>query len=162
MKRSLIIALSVILFLSFTVSCAKTVEFKTDISVSTLADAGKASISLAPNLTAASGEFMSFFLNVDEALYTECCVMTPGGSSSIDEFGIFKAKDADSAAKIAEALNAYLKDRVATWDTRYSQAEKPKVDGAKTTVFGNYVCYTILSAEEQTAFLESVERLLVK
>lgn len=162
MKRSLIIALSILLYLSFAVSCSKAVEYKTDVSVSTLADAGKASISLASNLTAASGEFMSFFLNVDEALYTECCVMTPGGSSSIDEFGIFKAKDADSAAKIAEALNAYLKDRVATWDTRYSQAEKPKVDGAKTTVFGTYVCYTVLSSDEQTAFLKSIEYLLVK
>ncbi|MBQ7011543.1 MAG: DUF4358 domain-containing protein [Clostridia bacterium] len=162
MKKTLLTVISLIICLSCIVSCSGTAEYKTDVAVSTLAERGVTKITFSSNLTEASSEFMSFFLNVDSSLYTECKVMTPGGSTSIDEFGIFKAKDADSAAKIADALNAYLKDRVATWDTRYSQTEKPKVDGAKTTVFGTYVCYTILSADEQTSFLNEIQDLLTK
>lgn len=162
MKKILSAFLVILMLFSAFVSCANEIEYKDDVQVSTLVEAGKKQISLASNLTAASEEFMTFFLNVDASLYTECAVMTPAGSTAIDEFGIFKAANAEDAGKIEAALNTYLASRVATWDTRYSQTEKPKVDGAKTTVFGNYVIYTILSAEEQSAFLAAVSDTLAK
>ena len=161
MKKILALIIAVAALLSFT-ACNKAVEYKDDVAVSALSDAGMKQISLSSNLNTASDEFMMFFLNVDSSLYTECAVMTPMGSSSIDEFGIFKAANAEDAAKIEAALSTYLASRVATWDTRYSQEEKPKVDGAKTTVYGNYVIYTILSAEEQGAFLDAISDILVK
>ncbi len=162
MKKILSAFLVIVILLSAFVSCAKEIEYKDDIQIATLVEAGKKQISLSSNLTDASEEFMMFFLNVDSSLYLECAVMTPAGSSSIDEFGIFKAVNAEDAAKIEMALNTYLASRLATWDTRYSQTEKPKVDGAKTTVYGNYVIYTILSAEEQTAFLNVLGDILTK
>lgn len=161
-SRIIICLLAALTLFSALISCGGEKTYKNDVAVSALAESGVKKISLASNLTEASGEFMSFYLNVDASLYSECKVMTPGGSSSIDEFGIFKAKDADSAQKIAEALNKYLEGRVATWDNRYSQSEKPKVDGAKTDIYGNYVCYTILSSSEQSAFLNAIEDMITE
>ncbi len=162
MKKVFSAFLVIIMLFSALISCAKELGFKVYFSVATLTEAGKKKINLSSNLTDASDEFMMFFLNVDASLYTECAVMTPAGSSSIDEFGIFKAASAEDAAKIETALKTYLASRVATWDTRYSQTEKPKVDGAKTTVYGNYVFYTILSADEQDAFLATIKEILTK
>ncbi len=162
MRKILAAFLVIVIAFSAFVSCGSKVEFKDDITVATLVQAGKKQISLSSNLTDASDEFMTFFLNVDASLYTECVVMTPAGSAAIDEFGIFKASSAEDAAKIEASLKTYLASRVATWDTRYSQAEKPKVDGAKTTVYGNYVIYTILSSKEQTAFLNVIGDILTK
>lgn len=162
MKKIFSAFLVLIMTFSTLISCGGEVSYKDDLSVTALADAGKNEISLASNLTNASDEFMMFFLNVDASLYSECTVLTPAGSSSIDEFGIFKASSAENVANIENALKTYLAGRVATWDTRYSQTEKPKVDGAKVTVYGNYVIYTILSAEEQGNFLDAVKEALTK
>ena len=162
MKKLLSAFLVITMLFTVLVSCGGEITFKDDVSVAALADAGKKHISLASNLTNASDEFMTFFLNIDADLYTDFAVMTPAGSSSIDEFGIFKASSAENVANIENALKTYLTGRVATWDTRYSQTEKPKVDGAKVTVYGNYVIYTILSAEEQGNFLDAVKEALTK
>ncbi|MBQ1934132.1 MAG: DUF4358 domain-containing protein [Clostridia bacterium] len=162
MKKIILAFLVIAMLFTSLISCGGAVEYKDDVSVTALADSAVKKISLSSNLNAASDEFMMFYLNVDASLYTECKVMTPMGSASIDEFGIFKATDAEAAEKINAALSTYLAGRIATWDTRYSQAEKPKVDGAKTTVYGNYVIYTILSSEEQDAFLSAISALLTK
>jgi hypothetical protein len=161
MKRSFAFIIAAVMLFSFA-ACSKTIAYKDDVAVTVLSDAGVKKISHSSNLNTASDEFMMFFLNVDSSLYSECKVMTPMGSTSIDEFGIFKAASIEHVAKIEEALSSYLANRVATWDTRYSQEEKPKVDGAKVTIYGNYVIYTILSAEEQGAFLDAVKEILVK
>ena len=162
MKKIFTAILAIAMLCTLLASCAQEVQYKDDIQVATLVQVGKKQIALSSNLTNASEEFMMFFLNVDAALYSEYAVMTPLGSTSIDEFGIFKANNAEDAAKIETALATYLASRKSTWDTRYDQSQKVKVDNAKTAIYGNYVVYTILSPEEQDAFADAIKEMLTK
>ncbi|MDY5940046.1 MAG: DUF4358 domain-containing protein [Eubacteriales bacterium] len=160
-KKKLIPLLLCAAMLFSLVSCGGAKTYRSDVPVDSLAAAGEACIALRSNLSDATEEFLDFYLEIDTALCNGFKVRRPSGSSAIDEYGIFSAKSAEDAETIRGALNKYLKGRVDAWDTRYDQSEKPKVDGAKTTVYGNYVIYTILSSSEQTAFLSAVEELLI-
>jgi len=158
-RKSLISLLLAAALLTLAACSGKT--YRTDVSLDTLASAGETCIEKRANLSDATEEFLDFYLSVDSQLYDSFRVRRPSGSASIDEYGIFLAKSPESAEQIRTALDGYLKGRVDSWDTRYDQSEKPKVDGAKTTVYGNYVIYTILSSSEQTAFLSAVEKQLL-
>jgi len=156
-------AFACIMLIAITCACVNACGnkgYKNDVAVATLSLAADADIAMKSNLADASSDFMEFFLNVDPSLYSEYSVKTPIGSASIDEYGIFKANSPEDAEKIAASLDSYLASRVATWDTRYSQEEKPKVDGACTKVFGNYVAYAILSDTERAEFFNNIEDTL--
>lgn len=82
---------------------------------------------------------------------------------NVDEMGIFHAGNAKDAAKIKSFTQKYLegkKLRMAPLLESYNQAELPKLDCAKVTVCGNYVLYTILSAEDTTAAHTAFETAL--
>ena len=159
--KTVLSLLLVLSFFAFT-ACTGKPEYKTDVSVADLSAKALAVIEKRDNLTDASGEFLYFFLSLDENTYSEFSVKTPLGSASIDEFGIFKATSEESAEDIEAKLTAYLQGRVQSWDTRYDQSEKGKVDGAKVMRFGSYVTYAILSSSEQEAFFNTVKDALTQ
>ncbi len=158
MKRTVSFILLAV-FVLILVSCGS-VSYRSDVSVQDIAKEAEKGMSHADNLAKASADFLSFFLNVDPSLCDGFTVKNPTGSVSIDEYGIFKAKDAQSAEKISAALSSYLQSRIDTWDTRYDQSEKSKVENAETKTFGVYVCYAILSDAERNAFFGCVEGML--
>jgi 3D (Asp-Asp-Asp) domain-containing protein len=83
-------------------------------------------------------------------------------SVNINEYGVFKAKDADSAATLKTALDAYLKYRDESWMHTYLPEEYPKLENAVTTAAGNYVIYTILGETEAAAAKSAFEEALKK
>lgn len=162
MKNSIkiLLALLSVFTLTFLSACGSKAEYNNDVAVSDITAKAITVIEKRDNLTDATEEFLYFFLSLDEGSYSEFAVKTPLGSASIDEFGIFKTIGDDAAADIEGKLSAYLQGRVQSWDTRYDQSEKGKVDGAKVMRYGNYVAYAILSASEQEAFFNTVKDAL--
>ncbi len=158
MKKILCSLLSAILLFSL-FACASA-SYRADVAVKTLADAAEPKISKASNLANASDDFMEFFLGVGADKYDDAIVRTPTGALSIDEYAIFRVKNEADAAAIRALLETYLTGRRSSWDGRYNASEKPKLDNAKTFVYGNYVGYTILSQSEQSAFLSALENAL--
>ncbi len=78
----------------------------------------------------------------------------------VDEYGVFKAKDADAARALEKEAQDYLAGRLETWMDEYMPEEKPKVENAECRVFGNYVVYAILSDANRSAAFKAVEAAL--
>ncbi len=78
----------------------------------------------------------------------------------VDEYGVFRAKDADSAKELEKQAKDYLASRLETWMDEYMPEEKPKVENAECRVFGNYVVYAILSDANRSAAFKAVEAAL--
>ena len=70
--------------------------------------------------------------------------------TAIDEIGVFRA-DKMTAAQLKSMIEGYLQMLQDAW-MNYQPEEKPKLDGARITVEGSYVLFTILSdADSDTA-----------
>ena len=78
----------------------------------------------------------------------------------VDEYGVFRAKDADAAKELEKQAKDYLASRLETWMDEYMPEEKPKVENAECRVFGNYVVYAILSDANRSAAFKAVEAAL--
>ena len=78
----------------------------------------------------------------------------------VDEYGVFRAKDADAAKELEKQAKDYLANRLETWMDEYMPEEKPKVENAECRVFGNYVVYAILSDANRSAAFKAVEAAL--
>jgi hypothetical protein len=78
----------------------------------------------------------------------------------VDEYGVFKAKDADAAKELEKEVRTYLINRLATWMDEYMPEEKPKVENAECRVFGNYVTYAILSDSDRAAAFKAIDAAL--
>ena len=81
-------------------------------------------------------------------------------SGVVDEYGVFKAKDADAVKTLEKEVQDYLKNRLETWMDEYMPEEKPKVENAECRVFGNYVVYAILSDSSRSAAFKAVDNAL--
>lgn len=96
-------------------------------------------------------------------LYDSCSVIYSVSSDDIGEVGIFHATDSDTAKKLLEKAEKYIED---TRDERnsfvrnYMPEELDKLNYADTRQFGNYVVYTILSADESEDIFCAVKELL--
>jgi hypothetical protein len=159
MKRIPLIILTLLVCLS-AASCSAKVE--QDVTCAELGAAVEAAIADADNLSEMGVNSIGFLLNVDVNAdnIIEYTVKAPSGSSSIDEYGIFKMSDNKAVSDIAKTLNAYLETRVTTWDTRYDQSEKSKVDDAQIKIYGNYVLYLILDKLEAANAVQNVYDVL--
>ena len=80
----------------------------------------------------------------------------------IDEYGIFKMNDAESAEAMRTAVESYLATARATFNENYAPNERPKIDASEVKVFGNYVIYAVLSDAEKDAAFTALETALKK
>ena len=89
-------------------------------------------------------------------------VIKIGSGANINEYGVFKAADADGAKAIAAELEAYLARRIDEWMPEYMPEEFPKLENAEVRQDGAYVVYTILSDAEREAVFSEFESMLTK
>ena len=78
--------------------------------------------------------------------------------TSIDEFGVFRAGKL-TTAELKSMIEAYLKLLQDAW-MNYQPEEKPKLDGARITVEGSYVLYTILDDADSEAAVKALKAAL--
>ncbi len=96
-------------------------------------------------------------------LFDSCSIIYSVSSDDIGEVGIFHAKDSDTSKKLLEKVEEYIED---TRDERnsfvrnYMPEELDKLNYADSRRFGNYVVYTILSADESEEIFCTVKELL--
>lgn len=133
------------------------VNWRTDVEVQTLVDAVMEKTD-ANDLEIVGDGVIVLETDIDLTVCQQYQVLMP--SSSLDEFGVFRANDEAAATAVETALNAYITRRNEEWTGMYNVDEYPKLEDAKVQRYGMYVVYIILDASERTAAFAAVEQLL--
>ena len=138
-----------------------TVEYKTDVAVSELAEQITA-INDNWNFAAMNENYIAGAMKIDVSGYADYIVNINALGTNVDEFGIFKANDEGSAASVKEDAENYLKFRLDTWMDEYMPEEKPKLENAEVKVCGLYVMYAIFDDATRADAFAAFENYLKK
>lgn len=149
MKKKIIsILAAAMVCVSFT-GCGNSSESNTQNTVNSTAeksfDERTAAVSDAvtlPSMVSVNVDTVKDRLGIEEADVAELSAYICGSGASPDEFGIFKAKDADAAKRIEEALNKRIERQRKTFRD-YTPGEMYKFDDCFVEVSGNVVIYAI-------------------
>ncbi len=155
-KRELIIVLALLLCLCFVISaCGKKESgIKSDVSVDTIVEAVESKFN-SEGLQAMDDAYIAGSLGIADTTALDGYVVKINVyGTNINEYGIFKAKDENSAKALDETVKAYLKMRNETWMKEYMPEEYPKLESAESEQKGVYVIYTILSESDREAFVK--------
>lgn len=115
---------------------------RTSALTSTLSDAASSAGTRLPEMVSvAAGTLHDRFL-IDEADVSEFSAYVCGNGSSPREYGVFTAKDADAAKRIADALNSHIEIHRKTFET-YKPDEMYKFDDSFVEINGNVVSYAV-------------------
>ncbi len=82
--------------------------------------------------------------------------------TNVDEFGVFKASDADSVAALEKRVDDYFKFRLDNWMDEYMPEEKPKLESAERRTYGLYVVYAIFDDATRKSAFDAAESYLKK
>ncbi len=166
MKKTVSIVLSIVLLISFAACTAKK-HYRDDTACEALAVNAMSAITLSDtSLTfTEKGEIsLSVEPYISEAVSSakECAVRFTGGAS-FDEFGIFHCADETETQNVKTILENYLESKAKDEVYRsYFPGEEYKLDEAEVKIFGNYVSYAILSADNRSAFFAEIDQLLLE
>ena len=92
----------------------------------------------------------------------EICFSSDG--SNLSEFGIFHVNP-DQIAPLEATLHTYLAESLSRnreFYNSYIPQETPKLEKAEIRVFGNYVCYAILSESDKSTFFATIREELTE
>ena len=95
-----------------------------------------------PEMVSVKADTVKDRFGIEEADVTELSAYICGSGAMPDEFGIFRAKDADAAKRVEEALNKRIERQRKTFQD-YTPAEMYKFDDCFVEVSGNIVIYAI-------------------
>ena len=162
MKKTALLLLALISAITLTFSsCSGSSDTAADIPVADLTAAADGHIANAAKLSAVDDDYIKGSLEVDPAMLSEYILKIQVSGTEIDQYGIFKVADENNVQAVADSLNAYLDMMRANWEALpYQPQEKPKLDSAGVEIIGNYVLFTILSAEESDAVVNAVNDML--
>jgi len=133
---------------------------RTDVPALDIAECVAKAIGKTEGLTTVDESYVTGRLQVDVSRCEEYVVRINSFGTDVDEFGIFKAKDEDSAAAVAAEVQSYLDNRLATWMDEYMPEEKPKVENAEVRTAGVYVLYGILSDSARKAAFAALDEAI--
>lgn len=127
-------------------------EAAADPGVAALAAAFDGCIANVSQLSEADADYVSNMFSIDLTKVSEYKVKFQTSGTEIDQYGIFKAADADGVSAISSACQKYIDTLRANYASfNYLPAESVKLDSAAVKTSGLYVYYTILSASETDA-----------
>ncbi len=155
MKRSLRSAAAILLLLCMLCACGSNETAKTP-DIQTVADKLGAAMDIS-NMSLTPDAYVEDIMNIASDSYVSRNTLISGVGTSIDEYGIFLGKDAEQAASLKAALEAYLEYRESVWMDEYLPDEKPKLDNAEIWQQGNYVVYVILGDSDRAAVKAAFE-----
>jgi hypothetical protein len=84
--------------------------------------------------------------------------------TDVNEFGIFRAETTADATAVREMVQTYLDDQTAnlrSFAANYSPDDMAKIDNAGIEVYGCYVVYYILDAEDEAAVLNAIKQKII-
>ncbi len=155
MKRTIALLLALAALLCLLCACGGGKAARSDVPVEDLAAAVDKAIG-GEKYSTVDESYINGRLQLDLGLCESYVVRL----NVVDEYGVFKAKDAEAAKTLEKQVQAYLENRLATWMDEYMPEEKPKVENAECRVVGNYVTYAILSDSNRSAAFKAVEAAL--
>lgn len=95
-----------------------------------------------PSMVEVKAEKLELYFDVSESDLTEYSAYICGSGAMPDEIGVFTAKDADTAAKLKEAVEKRIESQRKTY-ADYKPDEMYKLDDSFISVNGNTVSYAI-------------------
>lgn len=159
MKKIPLIFLLFFCLILCTCSCGNKARFHKDVSplpvAHELAHTGGSFVAMNP-------DEIEFILEVAREDYNEAAVYITTGGASIDEFGVFVAKD-DTADRIEAQLRAYvqrMQEGKTEWLKSYNPAEAGKLSDARIVRMENCIIYGFLSQEQMNSLEKSVKNAL--
>ena len=132
-------------------SCLSKIKYRDGIPCHDISEAFIQSQNNSVEYSYYTEEEISFLLDLPEYV-NDLSVAYSTDASDIDEIGIFHCTDEKSAKEFFDTLSSYLSEQQATQKAfieSYAPREVPKLEAAEARRFGNYVIYTILSAEDK-------------
>lgn len=158
MKKTKTVIVSVCaLMLLVLLSACGGAKVRDDVPVSELSAAVDSAIGNEGDLVSAPESYLSSLMELDFSALPEYVVKINSRGVNIDEYGIFKAAEGQSASDLEAIVNGYLQRRVETWMPEYMPEEFPKLENAQVKTVGNYVMYVILSDSQKTAAVTALE-----
>jgi hypothetical protein len=143
-------------------ACSSKVNYRDDIPCYDICEAFIQSQNSSDGYSYYTEEEISFFLELPDYV-NDFSVVYSTDVNDINEIGVFHCADEKSAEEFFSVISAYLKEQQTTqraFIESYAPREVPKLEGAETRQYGNYVVYTILSAEDKKAVWELTDKKL--
>ena len=134
-------------------------KVRDDVSAKDLSEA-VAAVLPQDALVTAPDSYISGSMKMDMSGYKGYDVKINSKGVNIDEYGVFQGTDANQAAEIKKAVEAYIQRYKDRWVPEYMPGERPKLDNSEIRTEGNYVMYAILSDEDKTAAFGAFEKAL--
>ena len=156
--RYLAFALCAVMLLCAVACGEETPSWRTDVTAQQVSDAVLGKTAAASLLSEQDQTVIELEMDLDLALCTEFAMYMT--DSTLDEFGVFCAKDEASAATVETAVKNYIKRRNEEWTGMSMADESPKLEKATTLRCGRYVVYAVLTEAERTAAFDAVKQLL--
>lgn len=159
---ALILTLTVLCQIFIFTACSGKENYREGIPCRDLTEKFIASQLSAPDYSYYDREELSFFLDIPEYV-TDLSAIYSTDVNDINEIGVFHCSDKKSAEKFLDTLISYLEEQQKgqkAFIESYAPREVPKLDGAEVRRYGNYVVYTILSAQDKKAVWETIEKEL--
>ena len=103
-----------------------------------------------PSMVEVTADKLDIYFGVAEDEVKEYSVYICGSAAMPDEFGIFVAKDAETAAKIKTAVEKRIESQKKTYSD-YKPDEMYKIDDSFVDVNGSTVCYAICANNTKAA-----------
>ncbi len=151
------------LFIFSITSCKKaTAVYLDTLPASELAEEARDELE-ATDFRTAQGDWLEDYVTLPEGINDyEICFSADG--SNLNEFGIWHVRS-DQIAPVEATLRAYLAEsliRNKDFYNSYIPQETPKLEKAEVKVFGNYVCYAILSEQDKKIFFSTIQEELTE
>ena len=169
--RLCICALCALLLLSVTACDSASGNWRDDLTSAALNDTIQAALPAEDGWEGVSDDYISpSAWGEDYADYLalvadHCITLSAESDMNVDEWGIFRLKNAKDAAEFRAFVSTYLEAKALRMKPlleSYNQPELPKLDCAEVTVCGTYVFYTILDAEDTAIAHSAFEKAVAK
>lgn len=164
-KRILTLALALLLALPLA-ACGKTVAYRDDVSTAELSAAVQSLIPVEGGYDMSGEDFLKYYFDFDHRYTIDgYAIASSSISTDINEYGIIHLSDPEQVAEVERMAQVYVenqRDFLSTFLNTYNEAEMAKLEEMQVRVFGNYVVYTILSANDTAAVMNAIEEKLTK
>lgn len=169
--RLCICALCAVLLLSAAACDSASGSWRDDLTAAAVSDTVKAAIPAEDGWEGVSDDYISpsawgeDYADYMALVEDHCITLSAESDMNVDEWGVFRLKNAKDASKFKDFVSTYLEAKALRMKPlleSYNQPELPKLDCAEVTVCGTYVFYTILDAEDTTTAHAAFEKAVKK
>ncbi len=163
MKKILIVVLALVCLALC--ACGDKSAYASDVASDKVADDMVSAIGQADDYMSGDADLYEFYFGEQEAYakVKDCKILFSRVETDVDELGVFRAASEQDAAAVRAMVQKYLDDQTAnlrSFAANYSPEDMAKIDNAGIEVYGCYVVYYILDAEDETAALSAVKQAI--